>query len=101
MTLPKRINNPLAGAVVPRSPAAYDQAYMDRLVDVVNKIVEQVVKPQQITAASLVLTALAHETPRYNVEGEVFSKTLSLCAPTDIVLCIDETLAEKAGRRAK
>lgn len=84
----------LAGAVISRAPAAYDQQYMDRLVDTLNKLIEQVVKPQQITAASLVLTGLAHETPRYDREGEVYTKTCAACGTNCVVLAIDQTLAE-------
>jgi hypothetical protein len=94
-------SNALAGAVVPRAPDVYDRAYMDRLVDTINKIIEQVVRPQQIAATSLVLTALGHETPRYDIEGEVYSKEFPNLGPDDIVLCIDETLPERSGRRAK
>ncbi len=89
----------LAGAVISRAPTAYDQQYMDRLVDTLNKLIEQVVKPQQITAASLVLTGLAQETPRYDREGEVYTKVCTGCGCT--VLAIDQTLAENLTRRQR
>ena len=44
-------SSPLAGAVIPEPPKQYDQAFMIRLVDVMNKIIEQLVRPQQVTGA--------------------------------------------------
>jgi len=94
----------LAGAVVPQAPPQYDQAYMARLVDVLNKIVEQLTRPQQLTGATLVLTDLPHETPRQEIngeplEGEIYTKVCSGCAA--VVLAINQTLPElnRADRR--
>jgi hypothetical protein len=87
----------LAGAVVPQAPPEYDQAYMTRLVDVMNKIIEQLVKPQQVTGATLVLTSLPQETPRTGVEGEVYTKVCNACGAT--VLAIEQTQPEHLTRR--
>lgn len=87
----------LTGAVLPAAPGVYDQAHMARLVDVVNKIIEQLTKPQQVTAATAIFTALPHETPRQNIEGEVYTRVCAACGGT--VLCIDQTLPEALAAR--
>lgn len=83
---------PVWAAVLPSAPEKYDQQWMARLTDVVNKLIEQIVEPRQLTAAVAVFTDLPQETPRYDTEGEVFTKVCANCAAT--VLCINQTITE-------
>lgn len=95
-TTKRIIPSRLTGAVVPQPPVKYDQSYMTRLVETVNKIIEQQVRPQQVTAATAVFTALPQETPRVDVEGEVYTKFCAGCNAH--VLAIVQTQPENLKR---
>jgi hypothetical protein len=84
----------LAGAVIPLPPREYSQEYMSRVVDVLTKIIEQLLRPSQVTGPTLMLTDLPQGTPRLNVDGEVFTKDSSSLVPGDVVLCIVQTQPE-------
>jgi hypothetical protein len=86
-------SRPAWAAVLPSAPKDYDQQWMARMTDVINKLIEQLVEPRQLTAAVAVFSDLPHETPRYNTEGEVYTKVCANCAAT--VLCIHQTIAEE------
>lgn len=89
---PVRPSRPVWAAVLPSAPEQYDQFWMARLTDIVNKLIEQLVEPRQVTAASAVFSDLPHETPRLNIEGEVFTKQCANCGC--VVLAINQTIAE-------
>jgi len=83
---------PVWAAVLPSAPKDYDQAWMARLTDVVNKLIDQIVEPRQLTAAAAVFSDLPQESPRYDTEGEVFTKVCANCGCT--VLAIHQTITE-------
>ena len=83
---------PVWAAVLPAPPAEYDQHYMSRLIDIVNKLTEQILEPRQLTAATAVFSDLPQETPRYDTEGEVYTKVCGGCGAT--VLAIHQTIPE-------
>lgn len=85
-------SRPVWAAVLPSAPADYNQYYMGRLVDVINKLIEQLVEPRQLTAASAVFSDLPQETPRYDIEGEVFTRVCGSCGCT--VLAINQNVLE-------
>ena len=87
-------SRPVWAAVLPAAPAEYDQRWMARLTDIVNKLIEQIVEPRQLTAATAVFSDLPQETPRYDIEGEVFTKVCANCGCT--VLAIHQTIPEEA-----
>ena len=92
-------SRPLWGAVLPAAPDAYDREWMARLTDIVRKIVEQLAEPSQLTSASAVFTDLPQETPRYDIEGEVFTKVCANC--NCVVLAINQTIAEEEQAYAR
>lgn len=87
-------SRPVWAAVLPSAPREYNQFYMGRLVDVVNKLIEQLVEPRQLTAASAVFSDLPQETPRFDIEGEVYTKMCENCGPGQVLLAIRQTVAE-------
>ena len=92
-------SRPLWGAVLPNAPEEYDQVWMARLTDIVRKIVEQLAEPAQLTSASAVFTDLPQDSPRYDIEGEVFTKECNACGC--IVLAINQTIAEEEQAYAR
>ena len=92
-------SRPVWSAVLPSAPKEYDQYYMGRLVDIVNKLVEQLVEPRQLTAASAVFSDLPQESPRHDTEGEVFTKVCGSCGCT--VLAINQTVPEVLQHHAQ
>ena len=90
-----RPTRPVWAAVLPSAPEQYNQLYMGRLVDIVNKLIEQLVEPRQLTAASAVFSDLPQESVRLDVEGEVYTKACATCGCT--VLAINQTITEAQG----
>lgn len=87
-------SRPLWGAVLPAAPEKYDQQWMARLTDIVRKVVEQLNEPSQLTAATVVLTDLPQESPRFDREGEVYTKMCDACGPGQVLLAINQTIPE-------
>jgi hypothetical protein len=92
MSTPVRPSRPVWAAVLPSAPEKYDQMWMARLTDIVNKLIEQLVEPRQVTAASAVFSDLPQETPRLDIEGEVYTKQCLNCGC--VVLAINQNITE-------
>lgn len=75
-------------AVLPRPPLQYDAQYFARIVDVLNKALEQLQQPREITLSRLVVSRLGEESPLDpNCPGEVYIKDCPGCGVK--VLAVD------------
>jgi hypothetical protein len=80
MATPPRPSRAIFPAVLPQAPKEYSQDYFFRLIDILQKALEQLSMPRQLVIGNLILTETPLETPRTAIPGEVYAKDCPTCA---------------------